>query len=268
MGMLFDGMTQLRARAHLLGERLDTRALEGQASLAQSPQVLPVDGPGCAVVFRYGAVVLFGVSDEAERAFLASLAPLVEDALPRPELEEIEIGVTSGPPDGGKSRVFQVGDLAIERIQLIAETLAQSVALSRYEAVVREAFALTEGWAQRIEETGSLRTLESKLKRHLGRTLLIQHSMAGRIEIGDKPDLLWERPDLERLWARLVDEYELRERERTLERKLALMTQTAELLLNMVATKHSNRLEWYIIGLIAFEIGLSLVVMLRNVVVG
>ena len=36
--------------------------------------------------------------------------------------------------------------------------------------------------------------------------------MVGRAEIGDKPELLWEHPELERLYALLETEFEIRER--------------------------------------------------------
>jgi len=83
--------------------------------------------------------------------------------------------------------------------------------------------------------------------------------MTGRIEIDDKPELLWERPDFERIYARLEDEFELKERDKALERKLALISTTAETLLNLVDNRRAHRLEWYIIGLIVFETIIALV---------
>jgi hypothetical protein len=45
----------MEVRALLLGERLDTRALESGAVLATAPLALALDQGGVAVVFRYGA---------------------------------------------------------------------------------------------------------------------------------------------------------------------------------------------------------------------
>jgi uncharacterized Rmd1/YagE family protein len=56
----------------------------------------------------------------------------------------------------------------------------------------------------------------------------------------------------------LEDEYELRERHTGLERKLAVITRTAETVLNLLQHKSGLRVEWYIVALIVFEIGLSL----------
>ena len=60
-------------RAFLLGERLDTRILERDGALATAPLALAISGGGVAVVFRYGAVVLFETPESAAERFLASL---------------------------------------------------------------------------------------------------------------------------------------------------------------------------------------------------
>ena len=46
--------------------------------------------------------------------------------------------------------------------------------------------------------------------------------------VREKPDILWDRPDLERFYARLEDEYELVERAEDLDRKLSVIGSTAE----------------------------------------
>ena len=57
---------------------------------------------------------------------------------------------------------------------------------------------------------------------------------------------------------RLEDEYELRERHVALERKLDLISRTAETLLDLMQHKRSLRVEWYIVILIVIEILLTL----------
>ena len=81
--------------------------------------------------------------------------------------------------------------------------------------------------------------------------------MIGRVAAGDKPDLLWDRPDLERLYGRLAAEYELIERSEAVDRKLELVGDTTRTALDLVQDQRSTRLEWYIIGLIAIEILIS-----------
>jgi uncharacterized Rmd1/YagE family protein len=73
----------------------------------------------------------------------------------------------------------------------------------------------------------------------------------------EKPEVLWERPNLERFYLRLEDEYELRERSRVLDRKLDLIARTSETLLELMQSRRSMRVEWYIVILIVIEILIS-----------
>jgi hypothetical protein len=88
--------------------------------------------------------------------------------------------------------------------------------------------------------------------------LLSEHNMVGRVEVVDKPELLWEHPALERFYERLLDEFEIRERHVALERKLELVSRTAQTVLELLQARRSFRLEWYVVLLILVEIIISL----------
>ncbi len=68
---------------------------------------------------------------------------------------------------------------------------------------------------------------------------------------------MWDRPDLGRLYARLEDEYELKERADALNRKLAVVAETAKALTDLIDTERSIRLEIIIVLLIVSEIVLT-----------
>ena len=96
------------------------------------------------------------------------------------------------------------------------------------------------------------------LLEHIGEALLIRQRLAGRVDMADRPDVLWDNPSLERLWVRLADEFDLAPRARAIGQKLDVIRDTAETMGDMLATRTSHRLEWYIIILIAIEILLGL----------
>ena len=66
--------------------------------------------------------------------------------------------------------------------------------------------------------------------------------------------MLWDNPQLERLYARLDDEYELKERAVALTRKLGVIEATTRALTDLIDTDRSIRLEATIVALIVFEI--------------
>jgi uncharacterized Rmd1/YagE family protein len=91
----------------------------------------------------------------------------------------------------------------------------------------------------------------------VGDMLLIQHEMVGRVEISEKPELLWEMPELSRLYGKLEDEFELVERHNSIERKLMLIARTVETEMDILQNQRTLRMEWYVVILIAVEILLS-----------
>lgn len=248
---------RMTARAIFPGERIDTRAREGLEGprLADHPLLTAVPGGGWAVVFRYGAVVFFDTPNDAQRVFLESLG--IQGRFDEPEREGIEIRIDETGRDGVADGALLIQEASRERIQLIAEVLAKSVVLAHYEEVVAETFDSIEPLAVELKRGKVVRRSRSLLKQ-IGSTLLIQHRMVGRVEINEKPELLWERPDLERLYMRLDDEFELHERHTALERKLVLISDINETLLEMLQTRQGLRLELYIVLLIVFDIVLSL----------
>jgi uncharacterized Rmd1/YagE family protein len=255
---LFDEQTTIQARALYVGHRLDLRSLAAAHRLATSPLVITEGQQGCTALFRYGVVVLFGLTPVEEMNFLKGLSPLISEPLKEHEIETAELVLSDTQREGAEGSHILLNEFNVERIQLVAEVLANSVVLSRYEANISASFDRIEPLAAVLQKRGKGGNKARELVRHIGDNLVIQSKMVGRAEIMEKPELLWEHPELERLYHRLEDEYELSERHMALERKLDLLSRTAETLLGLLNTKRSLRVEWYIVILIVFDILLGL----------
>ncbi len=93
--------------------------------------------------------------------------------------------------------------------------------------------------------------------------LLVQHRVSGRVAVEEKPEVLWDQPGLERLYARIEDEYELRERTTALHRKLAVIGETTTALTDLIHTNRSLRLEIVVVLLIALEIVINVLPLLN-----
>jgi required for meiotic nuclear division protein 1 len=248
----------VEVRALLLGERLDTRSLESGAVLATAPLALTVDGGGVAVLFRYGVAVLFGVEPKAGDALLATLAPFVAEPFPLPETEtaRVVIGAASDQLVDAAGNIV-LRERSIERLQVVADVLAKSLVLGHYETRVAAAFDRIEPLAATLRDSGRPGARRKELLHLIGSVLGIQQRTVGRVETQEKPELLWEHPELERLYMRLAEEYELRDRDHALDRKLEIISRTVQTLLGLVQTRSSTRLEWYILLLIFAELILA-----------
>ena len=133
-----------------------------------------------------------------------------------------------------------------------------SVTLAYDERRIALAFDRIDEVAQTLQQGRLPRSPQGAMLEQIGQALTLQQRLADRVDLDEKPDVLWDHPELERFWARLVDEYDLPQRGRAIARKLEVIRDTAETITDLMATRTSHRLEVYIIALIAFEIGLSL----------
>ena len=252
------GATALVARALYIGERIDLRKfLQASRVAAQQPATVHLEEGGTAILFRYGAAVFINGSNAARELFLRELAPLVEDRYKRPETEEVQISIAADRREGVESGTVFVKDASSERLQIVAAVLAKSVALAQYETDVAATFDRIEPFAVDLERGGGGRRDMRLLLRHVGLALLNEHKMVARVEVSDRPELLWEHPELEQLYLRLEDEFEIEERAAILDRKLELISRTVETILDLVQKDQSMRVEWYIVILIVVEIILS-----------
>jgi len=250
--------TAFNARALLLGTRLDLRAWPESETLARIPLAVRVPGGGIAVLFRYGVAVLFGVPPGAERALRQRLAPLVENRYQNVEEETLAMRVEPDRPEGLAEGALVVQSGGVARLQLVADVLSKSALLGHYETRLGVEFDRIEPFAEQLERSGRNPGRTRELLKRIGGLLRIEQRMVGRAEIGDKPELLWDHPDLERLYALLEAEFEVRERLAVMERKLDLAGRTVRTLVDLINARHSLRVEWYIVALIVFEILLTL----------
>jgi len=245
---------QLTAHALQIGDRINTAGFEGQV-LSSAPLAVRVGSNGIAVLFRYGVVVFIGLSVAEEAEFLERLRARSFGKITPPEEEWAKVQVAKEAeepiPVGGP---ILVREFSLERLLLVADALAKSVVLGHDEREVANVFDTIEPFARELANFGKTSRNRTDLLKLLGNALLVQHRVSGRVAVGDKPDVLWDRPDLERLYARLEDEYELSERADTLSRKLTVIADTANTLADIIDTKRSLRLELIVVFLIAFEI--------------
>jgi uncharacterized Rmd1/YagE family protein len=247
-------LARVTAHALNLGDRINTSGFEKDA-LSAVPLALRAGEGGIAVLFRYGAVVFLNMSAEEESAFLERLSPRIGGRLTTPEEEtatvellgETEDQVAAGGP-------IHVRDMSIARLLVVSDVLAKSVVLAHDEREVAKVFETIEPFVRELATSGKFFRDRRGLLKLIGEALLVQHNVSGRVAITDKPDALWDRPDLERLYARLEDEYELIGRVETLNRKLAVVAETADTLADIIDTRRSLRLEIIVVLLIAVEI--------------
>jgi uncharacterized Rmd1/YagE family protein len=250
---------QMTARALLLGERIDIAGLERSDVISTTPLAFRAGHEGYAVLFRYGALVVIGLSVVEEDELVRGLKPRIVGTYSRPEVESVSIEIVPDRDDqiapGGP---ISTRDLSPPRLLVIADVLGKNVALSHDEREVAKVIEVVEPFAATLARTGRSPSDRREILRTIGQALLAHHRISGRLEIEDKPDILWDHPELDRLYARLADEYELKERAIGLARKLSVISETARALSDIIDAERSVRLEMIIVALILVEILVTL----------
>jgi uncharacterized Rmd1/YagE family protein len=246
---------RLTARAILLGERIDIVGLERSEMISTNPLAFRVGGHSEVVLFRYGVAVLFDLSPVEEDEVLRGLRPRILAPATRYEDETATIEVAiEGEELIAPGGPIIVRDLSPPRLLVIADALAKNLALARDEREVSRVFDVIEPFATELARDGRLPAKRRQVVRAIGQALLTQHRVSGRIEVEEKPDVLWDHPQYERLYARLEDEYELKERAAALARKLRIISETTSVLTDLIDTGRSLRLEATIVALIVVEV--------------
>jgi uncharacterized Rmd1/YagE family protein len=240
-----------------LARRIDTRQLEAQR-LASTPLVVEAGREGLCVLFRYGVAVFIHVTPVEQGAFRAEIDPLLKEQFDELVTDRLLLTTEATQADVVRDGTVVCPTVDIERLQVIADALAKSVALVHDEDMASSAFEEVEPLAVELERHGHTARSARVLAKRIGSTLRTLTRMVGRVEAGEKPEVLWEHPELDPLYARLSDELELTERHRALERKLDVMSNAARSLLDLRLHAQSLRVEWYIVLLILIEIVISL----------
>jgi uncharacterized Rmd1/YagE family protein len=248
----------LRAHAVLLGERLGRAILDTDGVITAAPLSFRAGAGGLVVLFRYGAVVMFGLSAAEEAQTLKGLAERIVG--PEVTLEDETAEILVRPREEEQitaNGAIQLRSPSPDHLLVVADAMAKSVALAHDERLAAGVFDAIEPFAAGLATTGRPPGGRKAMLQMIGRALLVQHRLSGRVAVREKPDILWDRPDLERLFGRLEDEYELVERAETLDRKLVFISTTASAFVDLKDADRSLRLEVTIVILIVAELALA-----------
>lgn len=248
----------MTARALLLGDRIDASGLERADMIAANPLAFRAGAAGFVSLYRFGVAVMVGLSPLEEEEVVKQVKARLSG--PHAHVDDETAVLQVAPehedhiPPGG---AITLRDLSPARLLVVADALAKSVSLGRDEREVNAVFDVVEPFAARLFERGRTPRNRRSMLKLIGQTLLVQHRVSGRVAVEEKPDVLWDRPDLERLYARLEDEYELKERAQTLKRKLDVIAETARALTDIIDADRATRLETVVVLLILTEILLT-----------
>lgn len=221
-----------------------------------------VDG-GTAFVFPFGVVTFQNVPAASRSAFLERVRGhldgpgtlVAEESFDVREAADAELAVHEG--------ALVLDALTPARASVVALTLAQSVAMDHYEAVIERMSEETGKLVEKLRRTGSAPLGVRQLHRFIGEAVSARNVVLSVLHLLEKPDATWDDPAMDLIYDDLRDEFELGTRFAALETRLRSVQEALELILDVVRDRRLVWLEAAIVILIVLEIAMTVPGLLR-----
>lgn len=250
-------LDSFEVKAVVFANRLRLRSLHPK-NTPSDPIFFNIPPAGVAVAFHFGVVVFFNVADDMQKTFLDYLKSYADKVMPVRLSEVMPIAVNPKSAEEIRKNTISIKAVSRQHMDVIADVMAKSIVLDHFESTVVGSFSQVEPVAMSLRNKGRLTQTSVELLKQIGGSLLTEHEMVGKIELSEKPIVLWHHTELEGLYHKLIDEFEILERQTILDRKIELIARTAQTSLDVLQHRHASRLEWYIIILILVSIIIEL----------
>ncbi|XP_077232974.1 protein RETARDED ROOT GROWTH-LIKE-like [Tasmannia lanceolata] len=211
------------------------------------------------VVFQYGSIVLFNVSDQEVEGYLMIVQKHISGVLP--ELRKDDYIVVENPTletwmQGGLDHIM-LRNLDIDGIRTIGSVLGQSIALDYYIRQVDGMVAEFTEINREMEKTGTFTMKRKKLFQLIGKSNSNLADVILKLGLFERSDIAWKNANYAEIWEYLRDEYELTQRFGSLDYKLKFVEHNIRFLLEILQNRKSDFLEWLVIILISGELLIS-----------
>lgn len=248
----------LLLRAEYFQGQIDVRAFCSRHPhhrvLSTNPLVLESEAGSWVYLSRFGAVVFWNASPATVERVLADLTELpglgarVEAA--RDELR-VHLGAEA---DGVTFSEVWLRELTLDKLKIVSLALAQSVALDSVEADVSRALDRFQPVVEALRSEGRLVPGQRELLRTVGFAMSVRSAVLDTLTLFDDPPETWESEALAHLDSALFDQFDLEERLVAVNQKVAYLQDAGATVLDVLAHRKDQRLEWIIIVLILVEV--------------
>jgi len=253
-----EGGGGLLLRAEYFRGPIDTRAFAARHPhhrvLSSNPLVLEPEAGTWVYLARFGAAVFWNASPATVALVLQDLAGLpgmgARAEAARDDLR-VHLGAEADRVDF--SEVW-LRDLTLDKLKIVSLALAQSVALDSVEAEVSRAMARFGPVVTALRDEGRLVPGQKELLRTVGFAMAVRATVLDTLTLFDDPPETWESEALAHLDGALFDQFDLEERLAAVNQKVAYLQDAGATVLDVLARRKDQRLEWIIIVLILVEV--------------
>jgi uncharacterized Rmd1/YagE family protein len=218
------------------------------------PLVLRLLDNQFAVLTKFGAVSFWNVGEKLKKQFLSELSVCAKNVREYYPYKEKTKVATAFEVERVTFNKIYLNEINLEKMRIISYVLSQSVALERYENEIEVNINDLGMIIENLKTKGRPLLKERELLKQVGRVFSVKQVAVAHLSLFDKPDEIWELPELELLYNRLRKEYEIDDRFDVLDEKINFLSENAKMLMDFLAEKRNAFLELIIIILIAIDI--------------
>jgi uncharacterized Rmd1/YagE family protein len=224
-----------------------------------NPNELQVQyGDDCYLfIYRFGTIVAINISDATLKQERERLAAVIGPELAKPTFETYQVKIV-GNRDNVEFEYVELRKFSLSNLRLIALTLGQSAALEYVEIDANRLLEDTMKLMQRLGHEGYVPSGSKSLLKFIGEAASNRQHIVSSLAIFDPPDETWTSDESQRLFGALQQNFDIDIRFRALDRKLSLVQDNIEILVNLVTSRRAAFLEVMIVVLIVLELALAL----------
>lgn len=210
-----------------------------------------------SIIFSYGAVVHWNISTEEQTKLHQLLLTHAENPLTAVEEDHFTFEL-----DCSATRIVE-DHIEVESSDPIllfslSQGMAQSIKLASFETNAITTINNTSYIPKSLAENGAIKLSRYQIAKIRGQLFLTKSDIILNYDLLDTPDFFWEYPEYESYYGITAKYLEIAQRTQVLSKKLETIHELFEMLADEQKHRHSTILEWIIIWLIAFEIGMTI----------
>ena len=213
-------------------------------------------GDGHVVVFRLGGIVFWQCPGTLRERILHDIRGLQMTSPGKEVWDELIVRVNE-PEIKVTFREICLRNLTVEHIKIISENFCKSIALRQFESTVSRALENTTLLVQALETRGEFVQSEKSILKTVGFTMAVREAVLAKLSLFDDPVETWQSERLTRLHKLLYDHFDVKTRLEGLSEKLRFLSDLNLMLMSLLQTRTSHRLEWIVVLLIVIEVVLS-----------
>ncbi|MCF8462947.1 MAG: RMD1 family protein [Rickettsiaceae bacterium] len=211
--------------------------------------------------FPFGTIIIWGAEESQEKLILEELRVFETDPADHIASDFIYFRYIENAEKtyiDEETNEIILNDHSVFTKFSMSNAFAQSVKLSILEQSVSKLLGQASPIQEELAKTGTISLSKKQISKQIGVLFSERYSINLHSDILDTPEFFWRRPSYEPLYLMTAKFQDIQLRQNVLNHRLDVIHELYSLLSNELNYKHSTRLEWVIILLIAIEVVIGL----------